>query len=187
MVSRAAAGRSRRAAFRLGLGVAVAATVWAAAACFGMALAMAMARYASLYRAVQIVGGLYLFWLGVRAWRTKPGLAETGAVSARSAGLRRGILTGAALNLGNPKIVIFFTSIFVVLLPASAPLWVRLAATAIVGAQEAAWYILVATLFARPRAQAAYRRAGVWIERVVGTVLFGIGADIVVASVKSGV
>ncbi len=159
----------------------------AVAACFGMAMAMAMARYASLYRAIQIVGGLYLIWLGVGASRAKPRSAETGAVSARPAGLTRGILTGAVLNLGNLKIVIFFTSIFVALLPASAPLWVRLAATAIVGAQEAAWYILVAMLFSRPRAQVAYRRAGVWIERVVGTVLFGIRADIVVASVKSGV
>ncbi|MHB1302970.1 MAG: LysE family translocator [Acidiphilium sp.] len=181
LVSRAAAGRSRGTAFGLSLGVAVAATAWAAAACFGIALVMA--KFATIYRAIQIVGGLYLVWLGIGAWRTgAPRATETPPPTARPQGIARAVLVGAALNLGNPKIVIFFTSIFVTLLPASAPLWVRLAATAIVGVQEAVWYVAVAFLFSRPRIQAAYRRAGTWIERTVGTILIALGARIISAA-----
>lgn len=181
LVSRAAAGRSRSTAFGLSLGVAIAATAWAAAACFGIALVMA--KFATLYRAIQIAGGFYLVWLGIGAWRAgAPQAADPPASTARPQGTARAVLVGAALNLGNPKIVIFFTSIFVTLLPASAPLWVRLAATAIVGVQEAAWYVAVAFLFSRPRIQAAYRRAGTWIERTVGTILIALGARIISAA-----
>lgn len=176
LVSRAAAGRNRRTGFGLSLGVAVAATTWAAAACFGIALVMA--KFASIYEAIQVAGGLYLIWLGIGAWRTQTPKIEDNVAPTHSSFLRA-VATGAALNLGNPKIVIFFTSIFVALLPAHAPLWLRLAAIVIVGIQEATWYSLVAVLFSHPRVQRAYRRAGIWIERVVGTLLVGIGFRII--------
>lgn len=178
LVSRAAARQSRGTAFGLSLGVAIAATLWAAAACFGIALLMAQA--APLYRAIQLAGGLYLIWLGIGAWRAPGQPAAT--VPAQERGAGRSVMMGAALNLGNPKIVIFFTSIFVTLLPAHAPLWLRLVAIGIVGVQEAAWYLLVAVLFSQPRVQAAYRRVSLWIERGVGTLLIGLGARILAAA-----
>ena len=82
-------------------------------------------------------------------------------------------------SLGNPKIIIFFSSIFVALLPHDAPVWVRFVAVAIVGVQEVSWYTIVAFVFSRPRVQAAYARARVWIERALGTVLIGLGARII--------
>lgn len=177
MVTRAAAGRSRGAALGLSLGVAMAAATWAAMACFGIALLMA--HFAPAYRAIQLAGGLYLIWLGIGAWRTPhPQAQTTTAPQDRHRGIVRSVLVGAGLSLGNPKIVIFFTSIFATLLPAHAPLWVRITAIAIVGLQEVLWYSMVAFLFSRPRVQAAYRRIGTWVERGVGTMLIGFGARI---------
>jgi threonine efflux protein len=182
MVSRAAIGRSRGIALGLSAGIAMAATIWAMAACFG--LAVLMSRFTSVYGAIQLAGGAYLIWLGLHAWRGA-GKAETTELPEAGAprpeqrdGIMRSILLGAMLSLGNPKIVIFFTSIFVALLPAHAPLWVRLAATAIVGVQEIAWYMMIALVFSRPRMQAAYRSFSAWIERVTGTVLIGFGARV---------
>ncbi|CAG4901951.1 unnamed protein product [Acidocella sp. C78] len=180
LVSRAAAGRGRAVGFGLSLGVAIAATTWAAAACFGVSIIMA--RFATLYEAIQIAGGVYLVWIGVSAWRARPHEIDV-AGPAGSVGFLRAVASGAALNLGNPKIVIFFTSIFVALLPAHIPLWLTFAAIAVVGLQEAAWYCLVTLLFSRARIQRAYRRAGLWIERTVGTLLIAIGARILGAAV----
>ena len=182
MVSRAAAGRSLAVGVALGAGVSIAATAWAAAACFGIALLMT--QFASVYGIIQIAGGLYLIWLGINAWRhsRKPVSAPQGmAGPAARDGIARAVLTGAWLSLGNPKIIIFFSSIFVALLPHDAPVWVRLVAVAIVGAQEITWYTTVAFVFSRPRVQAAYAKARVWIERALGTVLIGLGARIITA------
>jgi threonine efflux protein len=180
MVTRAAAGKSRGAGFGLAMGVAIAATSWAAAASFG--IAVLMAKFSSIYGIVQLAGGAYLIWLGISAWREAgakaPAAGGEAAPNVGPNGIARSVLVGAMLSLGNPKIVIFFSSIFVALLPAQAPLWVRLTAVAIVGLQEICWYTMVAFLFSRPRAQIVYRRLGKWIERVMGTVLIGFGARI---------
>ncbi len=184
MVSRAAAGRSRSVALGLGAGVAMAATIWAAAACFGIAIVMS--EFAAVYGAIQLAGGAYLIWLGVGAWRHPRHIEPVAAGSAVRAsrlggrdGPARSILVGAMLSLGNPKIVIFFSSIFVALLPAHAPLSVRLAAVAIVGVQEISWYGMVAVVLSRPRVQAAYRRLSAWLERTMGAILIGFGARII--------
>jgi threonine efflux protein len=184
MVSRAAAGRDLKTAIGLGAGVAVAATSWAAMACFGIAILMS--QFAPLYGAIQLAGGAYLIWLGIGAWRHSgegASLPATAAVphAGERSGIARAVLVGATLSLGNPKIVIFFSSIFVALLPPHAPLWVRLAAIAIVGVQEITWYTAVAFVFSRPRVQAAYARARTWIERALGTVLIGLGTRIIAA------
>jgi threonine/homoserine/homoserine lactone efflux protein len=183
MVSRAAAGRSLGVGIGLGAGVAIAATFWAAAACFGIALLMT--QFATLYGVIQLAGGAYLIWLGVNAWRHSRAQQMAPEAAPQPAagrdGIGRAVVVGAWLSLGNPKIVIFFTSIFVALLPHDAPLWVRLAAVAIVGVQEISWYTIVAFVFSRPRVQAAYARARTWIERALGTVLIGLGTRIIVA------
>lgn len=180
LVSRAAAGRGQVAGLGLSVGVAIAATAWAAAACFGIALVMA--KFASLYAAIEIAGGLYLVWLGIDAWRAPPTVSEPGA-DPGGGGFLRAVVTGAALNLGNPKIVVFFTSIFVALLPAHTPFMLRLAAILIVGLQEVSWYALVTLIFSRPAIQRAYRRAGTWIERTVGTMLIGLGLRLFAAGI----
>jgi threonine/homoserine/homoserine lactone efflux protein len=171
--------------------VAIAATLWAAAACFGIAILMT--QFAPVYGAIQLAGGAYLIWLGIGAWRSaKAERAGAAAPAHRDApdndarssgrdGIGRAVMVGAWLSLGNPKIVIFFSSIFVALLPPHAPLWVRLTAIAIVGAQELAWYTTVAFVFSRPRMQAAYARARGVIERALGTVLIALGARIIAA------
>jgi threonine/homoserine/homoserine lactone efflux protein len=183
MVSRAAAGRSLAVGIGLGAGVAIAATIWAAAACFGIALLMT--QFTSVYGIIQLAGGAYLIWLGISAWRHSR-TAQAAAPAAPQQmivrdGVGRAVLVGAWLSLGNPKIIIFFSSIFVALLPHDAPLWLRLAAVAIVGMQEITWYTIVAFVFSRPRVQAAYAHARKWIERALGTVLIGLGTRIIVA------
>lgn len=182
MVSRAAAGRSLGVGVALGAGVAIAATIWAAAACFGIALLMTQA--ASVYGIIQLAGGAYLIFIGISAWRHSGApmtLTSSAAAPASRDGIARAVLTGAWLSLGNPKIIIFFSSIFVALLPHDAPVWVRLVAVGIVGVQEVSWYTIVAFVFSRPRVQAAYARARKWIERALGTVLIGLGTRIIVA------
>jgi threonine efflux protein len=185
MVSRAAAGRDLATAVGLAAGVAVAASSWAAMACFGIALLIA--EFRPVYNAIEIAGGAYLIWLGIDAWRHSGASADAQAAAVAAAprrsghgGIARAVATGAMLSLGNPKIVIFFSSIFVALLPADAPLWLRLTVVAIVAVQEIAWYTTVAFVFSRPSVQAAYRRASTCIERALGTVLVGLGTRILV-------
>lgn len=180
LVSRTAASRSRAVGLATGGGVAAAIILWATAATFGVAALMA--RFATVYGAIQLAGGAYLIWLGLSAWRE----ATLGAEPARDTGgtapptsLRRAVLVGVSLTLANPKVVVFFSSIFVALIPAHAPLWVRGAAIGIVAIQEITWYVLVACLFSHARVRLAYQRMRFVLDRAIGTVFVALGARIV--------
>lgn len=177
LVTRAAAGHSRAVGVATGFGVAAAVLLWALAATFGVAALMT--RFAAIYGAIQLAGGLYLIWLGLMAWRHAD--SEPGKRAAPPAPTRfgRAMLSGFALTLGNPKVVIFFGSIFVALLPQDAPLWVQLAALGIVAVQETLWYTTVALLFSRPGVQAVYQRLRGRIEQLLGAIFIGLGARLV--------
>ncbi len=175
LISRAAAGRSRTIGLATGFGVALAATLWAAAASFGVAAIMT--RLAALYGLIQLAGAVYLIWLGLAAWLHP----DSGEASLPARGLeshRRAFLVGLSLGLTNPKIVFFFSSIFVALIPAHAPLSLRLAALAVVAADEVLYAGMMACLFSTPRVRAVYHRLRHGLERVAGAVFIAIGARI---------
>src|SRR5579871_3949536 len=113
LVTRAAASRSRLTALAVAAGVAFAAVLWAAAAAFGVGLAMT--RFAAIYGALQILGGIYLVWLGLAAWREagrdepidrRPAFAQR---ATRLDALARAMLVGVSLTLTNPKVVVYFS------------------------------------------------------------------------------
>ncbi len=177
LVTRAAAGHSRTVGVVTSLGVAAAVSLWAAAATFGVAALMT--RFATIYSAIQLAGGLYLIALGWMAWRHAGESPVSAAATPAPARLGRALLNGFVLTLGNPKVVIFFGSIFVALLPLDAPLWVRIAAVGIVALQETLWYSAVALVFSRPGVQAAYQRLQRRIDYLMGAVFAGLGARLV--------
>ena len=85
--------------------------------------------------------------------------------------LRRGFAT----NIANPKVMVFFASIFTALLPPSMPLWARGAALAIVGLDEGLWYSMLAIVLSTSHAQMVYRRAKGWIDRAAGSAMMMFG------------
>src|SRR5579883_1383571 len=181
LVTRAAASQSRLTALAVAAGVSIAAVLWAAAAAFGVGLAMT--RFAAIYGALQILGGIYLVWLGLAAWReagrTEPMDQAPTERGTRRGSLSRAMLVGVSLTLTNPKVVVYFSSIFVAMLPAEAPLGVRLAALAIVAVEEIAWFAFLALLFSQARVQRAYGRVRGAVEQAVGAILVAMGARVV--------
>ncbi len=181
LIAQTAAAHSRRAALVGAFAMTVGATVWAVGAMLG--LQALFARFETLYLVLRIAGGLYLVWLAIRLWRgaatAAPDLpAGAGAAPLPVAGaFRRALL----VQLGNPKVAVFFSSVFLALLPHDAPLWVGVAAIGIVFVNEFAWYAVVALAFSAGRAQNLYRRAKRTIDRVTGVVLGGLGLRLVLA------
>jgi threonine efflux protein len=178
MITRISAAHSRPAALAAAGGAALGVLVWATAATLGIQVILARAMW--LYELMQIAGGLYLLWLGVAAWR-HGSHATTTSNAATSLSAPRAFRIGLLTNLSNPKVIVFFGSIFVALFAPGTPLWVRLAALAIVAFNEIAWYSSVALVFSSSPVQNAYRRARKWVERVAGTAMCGFGVHLLAA------
>jgi threonine/homoserine/homoserine lactone efflux protein len=163
------------AAFAMMLG----AVAWAAAALYG--LQALFAQFAWLYRGFQVAGGLFLVYLAVMIWRhARDPLPE---IAKLARGGDRQVFTRALLlQLSNPKIMVFFGSIFLSLLPHPSPAWLDGAALAIVAVNEFTWFALLALLFSGESARAVYRRLKVWLDRLMGGVLGGLGLKLAFAS-----
>jgi len=181
-VTRISVAESRGTALGAGLGVVTGSLAWATAATLGVGALLVSV--AAVFTLLKLAGGAYLVWLGVQAWRHAgaPPPSETGvAVAARMTPLRAWRL-GLATNLSNPKVIVFFGSIFVALFAPDTPLWVRFAALGTVACTEALWYSLVVLVFSAPPIQAGYRAARRWVERVTGTVMIVFGTRLLLTA-----
>ncbi len=173
LVAQSAIGSGRRAGLLAALGTMVGALIWAAAALFG--LQALFARFEWLYLVLRIGGALYLLYLAFMLWRHARDPIPDVAPADTAGGGWRNFGRALMLALSNPKIMVFFGSIFLSLLPADMPGWMVGLVLAIVAFNEFTWYALVTVLFSGGPARAFYRRAKVWLDRVMGGAMALLG------------
>jgi len=176
-VARTAMVEGNSAALVATLGLGLGSCIWAVAAMLGMAIVLQQAAWA--YSLLKVAGGVYLIYLGAIVWwhasdTVEIGDGEPGEVRWSTA-LRRGLL----IQIANPKVVVFFGSIFFALLPSQAPLWAMIAAVLIVFVNEVAWYAIVSVLFSARQPRGAYMRFKASIDRTMACVLGMIGAKLI--------
>ncbi|MEQ6437784.1 LysE family transporter [Comamonas sp. w2-DMI] len=88
---------------------------------------------------VQCAGGLYLFYVAVRLWRSQQ-IDATGAADGVSplAAFRMGFLT----NILNPKSALFFGSVFATALPSNPSAELLAASVALVLVNALVWHLI---------------------------------------------
>jgi threonine/homoserine/homoserine lactone efflux protein len=174
LIIQTAAVSGRRAGLLAAFAMMLGALAWAAAALYG--LQALFARFEWLHVAFRIGGVAYLLYLAFMLWRHAgaPLPDMTAARIARTSGWQ-GFLRALLLQVSNPKIMVFFGSIFLSLLPAQSPGWLDGAALAIVAVNEFTWFALLALLFSGESARAFYRRAKLWLDRLMGGMLGLLG------------
>jgi threonine/homoserine/homoserine lactone efflux protein len=179
LVIQTAAVAGRRGGLLAAFAMMVGALLWAVAALFG--LQALFARFDWLYAAFRIAGALYLLYLAVMLWlHAGDPLPAVPAASSHMTGWQ-GFLRALLLQLSNPKIMVFFGSIFLSLLPRDLPLWMDGMVLAIVGLNEFTWFALLALLFSGKSARALYLRAKRWLDRIMGGVLAMLGVRLVLS------
>ncbi|HTR87077.1 MAG TPA: LysE family translocator [Reyranella sp.] len=164
------------AAFAMMLG----ALLWAAAALYG--LQALFAQFAWLYRVFQVAGGAFLIYLAVQIWRhAREPLPEIAPAAAR-VGDGQIFARALLLQLGNPKIMVFFGSIFLSVLPHDMPAWLQAVVLALVAFDEFTWFAVLALTFSGTTARAFYRRAKFWLDRFMGGALALLGLRLALSS-----
>lgn len=178
LVSRLALhGEQRRCSGAI-VGLAIAATFYALLAMVGLAAILNQIGW--LARTVQILGGLYLVYLGLNAWKSS---VKTGASQAphpdKDRSFYQGIRVGFLVNLSNPKAIAFFVSLYAVVVPVDAH-WTTRACILFSGAlMELVWYWLVRKTLTRRIFRTFYLAWASWIERILGTVLIFFGGRLI--------
>lgn len=174
VIGQTAMEQSRKEALQAVAGAATSAVLWATAALVGTATLFAI--YPSLERALQLAGGLYLIYLGIQFWRsarTQPKAAGAPAALQGNAYLR-GLMT----DLLNPKTLVFFGSVFVLVIKADSSLWIRAGAVAVTATVSLTWYGAVALFLSSGSVRTTFLAMRGAIERVCGTVMLAFGVNL---------
>lgn len=165
-----ALSRGRTSALAASLGIAVGAAGLALATTQGLGLLME--RVAWLSTVIRVAGACYLMWLAIKAWQralTPPSIGIASAVGA--GGFAQSFATGMAMQLTNPKAIVFWLAISA--LGATQGASVGVVALFVAGAfvislvGHGAYAVLLSS---RPF-RLAYDRTRRWIEAGIGTFL----------------
>lgn len=60
---------------------------------------------------IRLAGAIYLIWMGISLWFSTPAKAPGDAAKVSRSSLMKTYLTGVALNIGNPKMPLFYLAI----------------------------------------------------------------------------
>ena len=181
LVIQTAAVAGRRNGLLAAAAMMVGALVWAAAALFG--LQALFARFEWLYVAFRVGGALYLIYLAVILWRhARDPLPEIPAGGMSNMRGWTGFVRAMLLQLSNPKIMVFFGSIFLSVLPHDMPSWMNGTVLALVAFNEFTWFAILALVFSGGTARAFYRRTKFWLDRFMGGALAVLGLRLALSS-----
>lgn len=134
---------------------------------------------------VKYAGAAYVAWLGVQSLRAKP-RSETVADPLRGATVPPStggaFATGFVTNALNPKVTLFFVSLFVLVVNPATPKLIQAGYGIWMSAVTMVWFCLVSVLFTRTGVRGAFLRHGHWIDRALGVVFLGFAVSLVFAS-----
>ncbi|AVZ77259.1 lysine transporter LysE [Streptomyces lunaelactis] len=170
---------SRRAGVACAVGVAGGLVVHTALAVAG--LAAVLVAVPVLYRTLQIVGGAYVLYLGIKAVRAalRPGLEVAEPDGAPAGGVRRSLRQGFLTNVLNPKAPVLFLSLLPQFVPEGAPVLPRtLLLATIVVLLALLWFPMVALLVDRLGGWLRRPRTTRAVEGVTGGALTALGATL---------
>ncbi|PYE99922.1 threonine/homoserine/homoserine lactone efflux protein [Rhodopseudomonas faecalis] len=178
ITAKTAVSRSSGDGIKLALGLGLGTVVWATAALLGLnALFAAMPM---LFSAMKVMGALFLLWIALQIFRHAASAVDL--EHAAGAGSQHLILKGFMTQLSNPKVVVFFGSVFVAMLPADPSPWMVAALVVIVTLNEVVWYSLVALFIGQAGVRARYLRAKTWIDRGTSVFLGGLGLRLLLSA-----
>ena len=174
--------RGRRQGMVFGLGCALGCLTHTLLASIGVSALLAASPTA--FTVLKVAGGLYLVWLGIGAIRSRGGAKVDGAAALPDESLGRLFAKGLFANSINPKVVLFFLSFlpqFVVASQGNAS-WQTAQLGLVFTAQACVLFGLLGYFSGAVGKWLNRRpRAGLWLDRVAGTIFIALGLKLILA------
>ena len=127
-----------------------------------------------IFEATQLVGCLFLLYLGIKLIVSGKEVEEIGLASSPSSSNMLAIRDGLGVALINPKILLFFTALFSQFVQIESSFVDKIALAIIAGGVDALWYLLVVAIISRSGSMARYQRASGFFGKVFGVLLLFI-------------
>lgn len=137
-----------------------------------------------LFGLLKWAGAAYLIYLGVRSlFERAPVPLEIEAATSRGLTPLKCFLMGFAANALNPKPVLFFLSLFSVLVSPETPLAIQAVYGLFMAASLILWFVGVSAFFTVKAVRDRFTALGKWFNRATGAALIGLGVKLAIARV----
>lgn len=179
LIANTAMNHGRWRAVYVALGVTAGSIIWSSAAALGMAAIMT--GNAWLFEFFRYAGAAYLLWLSYKsaksAWQHNS-LILTNSVKGSTG---RAFFTGLAVHLTNPKPILFFGSLYALLVPSSATNAELALVVLLIGGPTLVAFVGYALAFSSPKVISIYGRMKRWIEAAFALVFGSLGVGILLS------
>ena len=170
LVLQASVTSSRRAGLLVSVSHGVGIFVWAILTASGMGLLLM--EWPEVYRALQVLGCLYLVYLGVRSLLLSSNSDQAGLLE-RDTSIRP-LLDGFLIAITNPKIAFFFLALFSQFVRVQADWTEKVIMASTAAIIDALWYGLVAVVFSSGLVASYLEAKKVIIDRTFGIILIAL-------------
>lgn len=176
MVSSLALSRGRLAGLQSAAGISTGFFFYTALSLWGLGYIFERVHWLGL--AIKILGGLYLCYLGVVLWRAsfQKNVVSAQAKTRTKNKNQKAYLMGLMTNFTNPKVMVFFASVFALALTPDASSATKAVTSLLCAAMAMLWFGFVAMVLSVPRLRNHYQRLNRGIDRVAGSIfmIFGL-------------
>lgn len=175
--------RGLRSGIAAGAGAAIGQLGWALLV--GVGLAAIIEQSAEVYQVIKLVGGLYLVYLGIQAFRRHRKDGGTDATAPVPGSVLRAFLAGLVSNLTNPKVGLFFLAVVPQFLPEGASaFWMTMLLGATLTLIGGLYLMLLALVAARANAWLNRPRVSRTLERISGGILAVLGIGTIASAAQ---
>ncbi len=137
------------------------------------------------FTVMKFLGAAYLVYIGVKSLRTGPSTSFfTTEKKKQLPTIRRAFWVGFLTNGLNPKVTLFFLSLFTVVIAPETPVTVQLFYGIYMAFATAVWFSGISLLFGQNRVRNFFNKVGHWFERFMGGALLLLGVKLALTSQK---
>jgi threonine/homoserine/homoserine lactone efflux protein len=179
LVARTAVANSRADGLATAIGMGVGGLFFAALALLG--LQAVLLSVPTLYMALKILGGAYLFYLAVVIWRgSKQTIDINDGSCEKPSKVYQSFKIGLITQLSNPKTAIFYGSVFAALLPTNLSISMALILALMLFVLEAGWYSIVALVLSSNSPRKIYLNLKTVLDRLASFIIGGLGLKLII-------
>ncbi len=173
---------SRRSGIYSALGISLGILVHVTYTLVGIGLIIA--KSIVLFSAIKLLGAAYLIYIGYKSLKAKPSKKLANLKSKQDLTRLEAIKIGFITNILNPKVTLFFFSLFTQVISSNTPASLR----ALYGLQmfvfTLSWFTLLAVTISHPIIKNRFLSISHYIEKTTGVILIALGVKVALESAK---
>ena len=171
LIAKSAASTSKANTFKIILGISMGVVVWVVLTLLGFTVLIQ--QWPWIQQLIMLLGGLFLAKMGYAMFKGgRAALKQKLALDIEAQSEKQNyFLNGLFTNLSNPKIVIYFSSVFSIALSSSANTDLKMQLAVLIPIQTVLTFSLLMWILSRARIKAIYQQVSGYIDLISG-VLF---------------